>query len=78
MQLKAYFNDRILQNMEVVSSVSVNCTCAFNSFVLFRSLINDDDDNNNNNDNDNNNNNNNNFFDFEAFLQVPIHLQIKE
>ena len=38
-------------------------------FVLFRLVIYDDDDNNNNN---------NNFFDLEAFLQVPIHLQINE
>ena len=40
------------------------------SFVLFQLVINDD--------NDNNYYNNNNFFDFEAFLQVPIHLQIKK
>ena len=38
---------------------------------LFCLVINDDNDNNNNN-------NNNNFFDLEAFLQVPIHLQIKK
>ena len=40
--------------------------------MLARLVINDDDDGNNNN------NNNNNFFDLEAFLQVPIHLQIKK
>ena len=51
-------------------------------FVSFRLVINDDNNNdNNNNDNNNNNNNNdnnNNFFDLEAFLQVPIHLQINK
>ena len=46
-------------------------------------MTNDDNNNNDNNNNDNNNNNNNdnnnnnNFFDFEAFLQVSISLQIK-
>ena len=41
--------------------------------MLFCLVINDDIVNNNNN-----NNNNNNLFDFEAFLQVPTHLQIKK
>ena len=40
--------------------------------MLFCLVINDDNDNDNNN-----SNNNNNFFNFEAFLQVFIHLQKK-
>ena len=42
--------------------------------MLFRLVINDDI----LNDNDINNTTNNNFFEFEAFLQIPIHLQIKK
>ena len=57
-------------NFDLASSVyTVHVHSCMPFFVLFRLVIID---------NNNNDNNNNNFFDLEAFLQVPIHLQINK